>query len=83
MRKQLYVANLSDSISEASLRELFSQYGRVNSIRLPTDRQTGQPCGYGFIEMATPAAARAARESLDGFRFQGRKLRVDEARPKD
>ena len=81
MHRELFVGNLSDSISEASLRELFSQYGRVNSIRLPTDNKTGQPCGYGLVEMATAVAARAAKEDLNGRRFGGKKLRIEEIGP--
>lgn len=77
MAQKLYVGNLPYTCTEASLRELFAQHGTVLSVVLPTDRETGSPRGFGFVEMDNATAAIAA---LDGKDFGGRALRVNEAR---
>ncbi len=77
--KKLYVGNLPYSATEAELRELFSQFGDVHAVNLISDRETGRPRGFCFIEMDEPAAE-AAVSSLDGQDFGGRNLRVNEAR---
>ena len=64
------------------MRELFSQYGEVVSCALPTDRETGRPRGFGFVEMSDEDG-RKAIEGLDGQTFGGRQLRVNEARPRE
>ncbi len=79
--KSLYVGNLPFTASEDELRALFSAYGTVESLRLVTDRETGQPRGFGFVEMADNEAARAIQE-LDGKEFDGRTLRINEAQPR-
>ena len=79
--KSLYVGNLPFTASEDDVRALFSAYGTVESLRLVTDRDTGQPRGFGFVEMADNEAARAIQE-LDGKDFDGRALRINEAQPR-
>lgn len=80
MGVRLYVGNLPYDASEASLREAFEAGGRqVLSVTLVTDRATGQPRGFGFVEMGSEADARAAIGDLDGSSFGGRTLRVDMA----
>ena len=64
------------------MRELFAQYGEVVSCALPTDRETGRPRGFGFVEMSNEDG-RKAIEALDGHDFGGRQLRVNEARPRE
>jgi RNA recognition motif-containing protein len=81
MAKTIYVGNLSFSTTEDQIRELFAQHGTVHSVRLATDRQTGRPRGFGFVEM-DPDAAQAAIEALDGVELGGRNLRVNEAKEK-
>ena len=80
MGVRLYIGNLPYDADEASLREAFETGGRqVLSVTLVTDRATGQPRGFGFVEMASEADARAAIGELDGSSFGGRTLRVDMA----
>ena len=77
--KKLYVGNLPFSANEEQVRELFSQNNRtVTEVKLITDRDTGRPRGFGFVEMDDEAAAAAISE-LDGVDFGGRTLRVNEA----
>ena len=80
--KQIYVGNLPYRSNEDEVRELFSQYGEVNSVKLITDRQTGRPRGFGFVEMEDNNAIKAI-EALDGKEFEGRTLRVNEAKPRE
>jgi RNA recognition motif-containing protein len=79
--KKLYVGNLPFSVSEDDLRELFEKHGTVHSVALITDRETGRPRGFGFIEMDDDAA-QAAMEALNGFEMEGRQLNVNEAQDK-
>ncbi len=79
MVKTLYVGNLPYSTSEDDLKELFDQYGEVNSAKIITDRETGRSRGFGFVEMATDGVE-GAISALDGKEFGGRSLRVNEAR---
>ncbi len=78
MTKKLYIGNLPFSATEAELREVFEQHGTVESINVITDRETGRPRGFAFIEMED-AGADAARQALDGKDLGGRNIRVDEA----
>ncbi len=77
MSKKLYVGNLSFSSTEESIRELFSQYGEVLSIKIPTDQMTGRPRGFCFVEMEN---AEEAINQLNDFNFEGRPLKVNIAR---
>jgi cold-inducible RNA-binding protein len=81
MNKKLYVGNLSYSATEAELRELFSEVGTVVSVNLITDRETGKPRGFAFVEMQTPEGAAAAIDQLNGRSVRDRSITVEEARP--
>ena len=78
----LYVGNLSYDLTEARLREIFEEYGDVNSPRLITDRDTGRPRGFGFVEMSDKASGQAAIDNLHEQEVEGRRIVVNEARPK-
>jgi len=81
MGQRLYVGNLPFSADEQQVRELFSQNGRtVNDVRLITDRDTGRPRGFGFVEMGSSEEADGAIRDLNGFDMGGRALTVNEAR---
>ena len=80
---QLYVGNISFTITEADLRHIFEQFGSVREIKVVTDRETGQPRGFAFVTMSNEPEGRAAIKSLDGKEFGGRSLKVSEARPKE
>ncbi|UCH83280.1 MAG: RNA-binding protein [Candidatus Latescibacterota bacterium] len=76
--KRIYVGNLPFSATESEIRELFSAHGTVHEVTLLTDRETGRPRGFGFVQMDDQEAA-AAIQALDGTDFGGRNLRVNEA----
>ena len=76
MATKLYVGNLPFSATEDAVRELFAPFGQIYSVQLPTDRETGRPRGFGFVEMDNAAQA---IQALDGKDFGGRNLRVNEA----
>jgi RNA recognition motif-containing protein len=78
---KIYVGNLPFSTTEGELRELFSQHGTVESVSVPTDRETGRPRGFAFVEMNQADAARAI-QNLNGKDMGGRPLRVNEAQDK-
>lgn len=80
--KKIYVGNLPFSATEDELRTLFETHGPVESVALVTDRHTGQPRGFGFIEMA-PADADRAIQTLNGTTMGERSLNVNEARPRN
>ena len=82
MGNKLYVGNLSYSTTDESLSELFSGAGTVQSAKVITENQTGRSKGFGFVEMSTDEEAAEAIKKFDGFDFDGRKLKVSEARPK-
>ncbi len=82
MSKRIYVGNLPYSATEDELRELFSPYGTVEAINIITDRETGRPRGFGFVEMDEEGADAAIR-ALDQQEMGGRNLRVNEARPRN
>ncbi|MBN1631401.1 MAG: RNA-binding protein [Thermoleophilia bacterium] len=77
---KLYVGNLSYNTSEAAVRSIFEQHGEVVSVNLISDRATGRPKGFGFVEMATDEAAAAAKSALDGTELDGRTLKIDVAK---
>ena len=76
----IYVGNIPWGVSEEELKVLFGQYGEVNSARIITDRESGRSKGFGFVEMAQADAGNAAIEALDGNDFNGRDLRVNQAK---
>ena len=76
MSQKLYVGNLNYKTTEATLKELFSQYGEVTSVNILQGR------GFGFVEMATPESAQDAKAKLNGTDFDGRKLIINDARPR-
>ncbi len=78
--KNIYVGNLPFSATEAAVKGLFEEYGPVNSVNLITDRDTGRLRGFGFVEMEDEANAASAIKALDGQEFDGRPLKVNEAR---
>ncbi len=82
MTQRIYVGNLSFESTEREVSELFAQHGAVISCALPTDRETGRPRGFGFVEMADDDA-RKAIQALDGKDLGGRSLRVNEAQPRE
>jgi hypothetical protein len=77
--KKLYVGNLPFTASEDEIRELFERHGAVDKVSVITDRETGRPRGFAFVEMAEGSNADAAIQALDGRDFGGRSLRVNEA----
>jgi RNA recognition motif-containing protein len=79
---KLYVGNLPFTATEDSVRALFAPHGTVESLSLVTDRETGSPRGFGFVEMANADAARAM-QALNGVDFNGRALRINEAQSKE
>jgi RNA recognition motif-containing protein len=78
---KLYVGNLSFNTTEQQLESLFAEHGRVESANLVTDRDTGRPRGFGFVEMSDDAG-RTAMAALNGKNVDGRDLTVNEARPR-
>jgi RNA recognition motif-containing protein len=80
--KSVFVGNLSFSITEAVLRSLFEAYGTVERVSIMTDRDTGQPKGFGFVDMSDDGEAVKAIAALNGKDVEGRTLTVNEARPK-
>jgi RNA recognition motif-containing protein len=79
LTKKLYVGNLSLTTTEQQVRALFEPYGTVDRVSLVTDRETGRPRGFAFVEMADGASADSATRGLDGQSVSGRPLRVNEA----
>jgi len=82
MGKKLYVGNLGYSVSDADLSQLFSQHGTVESANVIMDKMTGRSKGFGFVEMGSDAEAQAAVAALNGSDYDGRALKVDEAKPR-
>jgi cold-inducible RNA-binding protein len=80
---KLYVGNFSFDVTERTLRELFEPFGTVSEVKLIIDRETGQSRGFGFVTMGNVSEGNAAIKGLDGKDIGGRKLKVNEARPKD
>ena len=83
MGNKLYVGNLSFDAGEEEMQELFAAQGEVVSARVITDRETGRPRGFGFVEMAQADDAQKAIQSLDGQEFMGRNLKVNVAQPRE
>jgi len=81
--KNIFVGNLSYQATEESVRAMFEAYGTVDRVSIVTDRDTGQPRGFGFVEMPVNAEGDAAIAELNGRDVGGRALNVNEARPKE
>jgi len=79
----IYVGNLPHSATNESLQSLFGEHGAVNSVRVITDKFTGAPRGFAFVEMGSRDEANAAIAALNGAEFEGNRLRVNEARPRE
>ena len=79
----IYVGNLNYEVNQEDLNEVFSEYGNVKRVHLPTDRETGRKRGFGFVEMETEAEEDKAIETLDGAEWMGRELKVNKARPRE
>ena len=79
MGKKLYVGNIPFTTTEDELTQLFERHGTVQSVNVITDRETGRPRGFAFVEMESEQAAQAAQRALDGSQLGGRSLRVNEA----
>ncbi len=79
----IYIGNLSYEVSQEDLNEVFSEYGKVKRVHLPTDRETGRKRGFGFVEMESEADEDKAIESLDQAEWMGRELKVNKARPRE
>ena len=79
---KIYVGNLSVSATEDMLRSLFDKYGTVERVNIVTNRDTGQPRDFGFVEMSNHAEALRAIAALNGWELDGSTLNVNEARPK-
>jgi len=80
--KNIYVGNLSFATSEETVRSLFETHGTVDRVSIVRDRDTGQPKGFGFVEMSNDSEATQAINALNGRDLDGRTLNVNEARPK-
>ena|SRR5579863_1602103 len=80
--KNLFVGNLPFSSTEEALRTHFAQFGEVRQVRIMTDRDTGKPRGFAFVEMTNDEEAQRAVAALNGKEFEGRSLTVNEARPR-
>lgn len=80
---RIYVGNMPFSMTDGQLRELFESYGKVDAVDIVTDRQTGRPRGFAFVEMPEETEARRAIEGLHEHNAEGRNLNVNEARPRE
>lgn len=82
MSRKLYVGNLPYETDENAIRELFGQFGSLDSVHVVTDKMTGRARGFAFVEMSSDAEAQAAISGVNGHQVGGRALTVNEARPK-
>jgi len=80
---RLYVGNLSYSVTDGTLEDLFAKFGDVRSAQVVQDRDTGRSKGFGFVEMGDDNAARAAMTALNDQEHEGRRMTVNEARPRE
>jgi len=81
MSKKIYVGNLPFSATEEQIQQMFAAHGTVESVALITDRETGRPRGFGFVEMSSGASE--AIQALNEKDMDGRNLKVNEARPRE
>ena len=83
MNTKLFVGNLPFALNETSLEELFAESGKVVSVAIPTDRDTGRKRGFAFVEMETQADAEAAVKKLNGHTVEGRQIVVNTAHERE
>jgi cold-inducible RNA-binding protein len=81
--KNIYVGNLDFKVTEDDLRQAFNAYGQVDNVTILKDRDTGQPRGFGFVEMANDEEADKAIQGMNGAQLGSRALNVNEARPRE
>jgi RNA recognition motif-containing protein len=81
--KNIFIGNLDFQASETSIRQLFEPFGAVDRVNIVTDRDTGRPRGFAYVEMSDEEAADRAITELDGMELSSRPLKVNEARPKE
>ncbi|MCL2931571.1 MAG: RNA-binding protein [Trichodesmium sp. MAG_R03] len=79
----IYVGNLSYDVTQEDLSEVFTEYGTVKRVQLPTDRETGRPRGFGFVEMLDDGEEQKAIDALDGAEWMGREIKVNKAKPRE
>ena len=79
----IYIGNLSYDVQKEDLSEVFTEYGTVKRVHIPTDRETGKVRGFAFVEMESEANEDKAIEALDGAEWMDRQLRVNKARPRE
>ncbi len=79
----IYVGNLAYEINIEDLNEVFTEYGTVKRVHIPSDRETGRPRGFAFVEMESEANEDKAIEALDGAEWMSRELKVNKARPRE
>ena len=79
----IYVGNLDYGLEQEDLVEVFSEYGNVKRVHIPTDRETGRKRGFAFVEMANEDEESAAISALDGAEWMGRTLKVNQAKPRE
>ncbi|MCL2931572.1 MAG: RNA-binding protein [Trichodesmium sp. MAG_R03] len=79
----IYVGNLSYQVTQDNLSEVFADYGTVKRVNLPTDRETGRPRGFGFVEMSSEIEEDKAIEALDGAEWMNRDIKVNKAKPRE
>ena len=79
----IYVGNLDYGLDQEDLTEVFSEYGNVKSVHVPTDRETGRKRGFAFVELASEDEETAAISALDGAEWMGRTLKVNQAKPRE
>ena len=79
----IYIGNLSYEVTRDDLSTVFAEYGKVKRVHLPTDRETGRPRGFAFVEMEEEAQETEAIEDLNEAEWMGRTLRVNKAKPRE
>ena len=79
----IYVGNVPYTVTKEDLSDVFTEYGTVKRVHLPTDRETGRMRGFGFVEMSTEEEETTAIEALNGAEWMGRELKVNKARNRD
>ncbi|MEB3230472.1 MAG: RNA-binding protein [Leptolyngbyaceae bacterium] len=79
----IYVGNLDYNATEDDIKQVFTEYGTVKRVQVPTDRETGRPRGFAFVEMETDGEEDAAIEALDGAEWMNRQIKVNKARPRE